>query len=172
MKRLLILSLAGMAIIGGGVAVQSLADVGGTPSADGLHGRWHQFSPRQVCIERYAREAGHLAYLEARLDLTPDEQPLWDKWRQASIAGAASERDQCVSLAPAPGMRLNAIQREAFTENMLALKVDNMKSSRPELVALYAVLTPEQKAILDRQGGEHRHRWSHPDAGGDGHDTL
>src|SRR5208337_4308756 len=41
-------------------------------------GAWHQ----HFCTERYARKAAHLAYLEAKLNLTEQQKPNWGKWRQ------------------------------------------------------------------------------------------
>ena len=105
-------------------------------------------------------------------NLSADQKALWDKWQQASIAGADKLRTQCVAQAPESGARLNALQKEAFAESMLTLEVDSLKSARPALEALYAALTPEQRALFDHRGGEHRRRWPGHDSERGGHGVL
>src|SRR5215467_10076348 len=40
---------------------------------------------KRMCEDRYAREAGCLAYLEARLKLTSAQQPLFARWKDVSL---------------------------------------------------------------------------------------
>lgn len=157
------------AVVAGGVVVQSLADVGSGPTANGPDEHRHQFSPQQICVEQYARKAGHLAYLEARLELNPEQQALWDKWSQASAAGAEKLRAACLAAAPKADAKFTALDRDALAETMLSLKVDNLKAARPALESLYAALTPEQQVVFDREAERHQgdgqhHHWH----GGDG----
>ena len=57
------------------VAAQDRGPMGQPPGPDGPHpGHWHEgsgwhMSPDQMCKERFAREAGFLAYLGAKLEL-------------------------------------------------------------------------------------------------------
>src|SRR2546423_15303286 len=41
--------------------------------------RMMQLSPQQRCEERLARRAGKVAYTVAKLNLTAEQRPLWDK---------------------------------------------------------------------------------------------
>ena len=43
---------------------------------------------------------------------------------------------------------------------MMKTRLESLEAVKPSLMALYAALTPEQKAILDRpmMGGHHRGR--------------
>jgi hypothetical protein len=164
-------------VVAGGVVVQSLADVGSGPAANGAEDHRHTFSQHQICVEHYAHRAGHLAYLEAKLELNPGQQALWDKWSQASAAGAKNLRAACLAGAPKPDAKFTALDREALAETMLSLEVDNMKATRPALASLYAALTPEQQAIFDRQsdghrGDEHHRHWHGHDGEWGGHGTL
>jgi len=165
------------AVVAGGVVVQSLADVGSGPAANGPEDHRHQFSPQQICVEHYARQAGHLAYLEARLELNPEQQALWDKWSQASAAGAEKLRAACLAAAPKADAKFTVLDREALAETMLGLKVDNLKAARPALESLYAALSPEQQAVFDREAdrrhgdGQHR-RWHGGDGEWGGHGDL
>ena len=54
-------------------------------------GAWHQ----RFCTERYARNAAHLAYLEAKLNPTDQQKPAWTKWRQTKIDAAEKRRAAC-----------------------------------------------------------------------------
>ena len=58
-------------------------------------------SAKDMCIEHFARSAGKLAYLEAKLQLTADQKPLWDKWEEATAAGSATMKDDCIAGVPA-----------------------------------------------------------------------
>ena len=115
---------------------------------------------KDKCIEHFARSAGHLAYLEARLQLTANQQPQWDKWRQAVASGAEKERTDCLATMPE---RPTALDRDSRKETMLATKVATLQAARPALEALYQSLTPEQRLVFDRpMHGEHEgHRHHH-----------
>src|SRR5215813_6000121 len=71
---------------------QSLADSGSTPARSWHRHFVHMGDPdfaKKMCIEHFARSSGRLAYLEAKLQLTADQQPLWDKWAEAVGKGNA-----------------------------------------------------------------------------------
>jgi len=165
------------AVVAGGVVVQSLADVGSGPTANGPEDHHLRFSPQQICVEQYARKAGHLAYLEARLELNPEQQALWDKWSQASMDGSDKLRAACLAAMPKAGAKFTALDRDSMAETMLSLKVDSLKAARPALESLYAALSPEQQAIFDHDGGRHmgdgqHHRWHGGNGEWGGHGDL
>jgi LTXXQ motif family protein len=154
-SRLLALALVAGLLGAGGVIQQASAD-------DSAPAGWHHehngaFRAKDFCLDRFARKAGHLAYLEAKLRLTTDQQPLWDKWQQAVTAGAQQERDDCLASLPSEGARLTALDRDARLQKMLAIRVDTLKAARPALTALYDSLTPDQRTTFDhpRPMGHH-----------------
>jgi LTXXQ motif family protein len=108
-----------------------------------------------MCIEHYARSASRIAYLQARLQLTSDQQPLFDKWQQEVAGGAAKERDDCLANVPAAGQKPTFLDRESGMEKMMAAKLATLQAARPALEALYQSLTPEQRIAFDRP--MHRH---------------
>ncbi len=59
--------------------------------------------PRQAtCASSISRLRGEsLAYLEAKLQLTADQKPLWDKWEEATATGSATMKDDCIAGVPA-----------------------------------------------------------------------
>ena len=122
-------------------------------------------SAKNMCIEHFARSAGRLAYLEAKLQLNSDQQPLWNKWADATSAGNATMRDDCVAAVPAKDTPKTTLDRDSTIEKLLSDKLDALKTARPALEALYQSLTPERRVAFDR-GTElgHRmggHKWHH-----------
>jgi len=112
---------------------------------------WH----KKVCGELYAHQAAHLAYLEAKLDLTEAQRPLWTKWKQAHLDAAAKHRSACLEAGPKGDTRPTALEREALIEKILTAKLQTLQATRPALVALYDALTPEQKAVFDHASHHH-----------------
>ena len=159
-----IAAVAAIALACATAAIAQTAGTAGTgPAAESFEqhdsGAWM----KAKCIDHFARSAGRLAYLEARLQLTSDQQPLWDKWRQAVAAGAEKERNDCLADLPAAGQRPTALERDSRMEKMMATKVATLQAARPALEALYNALTPEQRVVFDRpmhggHWGHHRHR--------------
>jgi hypothetical protein len=112
-------------------------------------GNFRPMSPDQACKERFARAAGFLAYVGAKLDLTAPQQPLWDKYRQSMLDSASKQRQFCLDNAGASPSSLTALERRDRMEKFLTARLDALHSTRPALDALYQSLTPSQRAILD-----------------------
>jgi hypothetical protein len=121
---------------------------------------------KQMCQDGYAREAGDLTYIETRLSLTPAEQPLFARWKEAKLAIARRHADKCAER-PVPERQAKAQgetpqQRMADRpgpDDMMAREEDRLKerladieAERPALGAFYKVLSPEQKMELIHAG--------------------
>jgi hypothetical protein len=115
---------------------------------------WHQ----NFCTERYARKAAHLAYLEAKLNLTDQQKPVWSKWRQTKIDAAEKRRAACLQRDWSRDEQETAIDREGRIEKCLNTRLQELQASRPALQALYDALSPEQKALFDQASRWHGHR--------------
>lgn len=125
------------------------------PSAPGEHRDWH----RGICVERFARLAGRLAYLEAKLELTAEQRPLWDNWRGTVSAGATNQRDLCQQFIAQPE-HPTIVERQARFGQIAAARAQTLQTAQPALEALYQALSPAQKAVLDHpMNGEGRHGW-------------
>ena len=115
-----------------------------------MMGRMMQLSPQQRCQERLARRAGFVAYTVAKLNLTAQQRPLWDKLQSVMQAAADRERQLCAALpsaaGPVPGTILDRMTRR---EQFLSTRLQSLHEVRPALEQLYQALTPEQKAIID-----------------------
>lgn len=109
---------------------------------------------KQMCEDRYAREAGRLAYLEARLSLTQSEQPLFARWKGVKLDTAKKQAADC-------GQNVSRLDRKAATpvehmareQDMLKKRLADLDAERPALAALYDALTPKQR---EEFSGGHR----------------
>jgi hypothetical protein len=124
------------------------------------HGGWHRHGggfggmiPADLCKEAYARRAGFQAYLGAKLELTAQQQPLWDAYQQSMMKSAANWRQVCIDNAATPPDELTALERRDHMEKLLTARLDGLRATRPPLEALYQSLTPEQRTIVDRTRG-------------------
>jgi Spy/CpxP family protein refolding chaperone len=112
---------------------------------------------RRMCSEMSAHLAGHLAYLQAKLNLSPQQEAAWSKWRQIKLDYGAKKQKACLDMVPKAEAKPTVLDREAHAEQMLSAKLEELRSAKPALEALYAALTPEQKAIFDAAHDHHRH---------------
>jgi LTXXQ motif family protein len=106
--------------------------------------RW---DPRERCIDRLAWRAARRAYVEAKLGLTAQQRPLWDKLQSIAQTEQQKERQLCQELKPREELTL--LDRLDRTQQFLSAKLDALQSARPALQALYQSLTPEQQAIMN-----------------------
>jgi len=112
--------------------------------------RMHDMTPRQRCEERLARRAGMIAYTIAKLDLTPQQRPLWDKLQAILQAASDHERQLCAQLKPrAERSQETILDRIDRREQHLSARLDGLKQVRPALEQLYQALTADQKAIIN-----------------------
>ena len=109
--------------------------------------RMMQQNPQERCTERLAWRAAMRAYAEAKLNLTPEQRPLWDRVQSAAQAEEQKERQLCASRKP--GAESTLLDRMDRMQQVLSTRLDALQSSKPAVQALYQALTPEQRAILD-----------------------
>lgn len=171
MRLAVIAILIAIALAAGaqGALAQPSPNEGTTPQWQGHreHHRWAGHH-RHACSEQAARLSGRLAYLEVKLDLTADQRPLWDKWRQAVIDGATKVRAVCMERPPTADSRPTVVDRAAHLQKLLATKASAMEAAQPALAAVYQSLNEEQRNIFER-GMAPRHRHHHGPRHGPGH---
>lgn len=106
---------------------------------------------KQVCRDRYARQAGALAYAEAKLSLTAAEQPLFDHWKQIKLDIAKRQSDTCATRErPANARMPSLIDRMARRQDMLKARLADLDAERPALEAFYNSLSADQKREFTR----------------------
>jgi hypothetical protein len=141
-----------------GTAPGAVGDHGsqGGPGREGMRrgwGRWaRDVSPQQRCVDRLARRAGFVAAIGFKLNLTPDQKPLWDKVIAANEAADNAQRKLCDAL-PASKEdfgKLTLMDKIKHREQVLQARLQGLQQAEPAVQALYDKLTPDQKAIVDR----------------------
>jgi len=103
--------------------------------------------PQERCEERLAWRAAMRAYTEAKLNLTAEQRPLWDKVQSAAQAEEQKERQLCS--AAKPGGDPTLLDRLDRMQQFLSTRLEGLQSAKPSVQALYQALTPEQRAIID-----------------------
>jgi LTXXQ motif family protein len=103
--------------------------------------------PKERCTDRLAWRAARRAFAEAKLNLTAEQRPLWDRVQSAAQAEEQKERQLCASLKPAADATL--LDRMDRMQQFLSMRLDGLQSAKPAVQALYQSLTPEQRTILD-----------------------
>lgn len=125
---------------------------------------------KSMCEDRAAHAAARLAYVEAKLDLTDAQKPLFAKWRQAVLDSEAKQKATCLAEAPpTPDAKPTVLEREQRQETMLSARLQLLQSTRPALKAFYDSLTDAQKDSFNRMHEQHM-RMHGPD--GEGHEGL
>lgn len=156
-----------------GIAGAALAQTAPAQPAEGRHG--HAMSAEQRAAfkaerqaKRAERQAKHAAKLRAELKLTPQQEPAFNAFlaagKPAQRPQVRSEHGKLAAL-PAPQRLQQRIERQKQ-------RTARMEARLAALNNLYAVLSPEQKQVLDskamRFGGKHRgHRGGHGGHGGE-----
>lgn len=116
------------------------------------HGNWgrHRMAwgnPKEACIDRIAHRAAMLAYIGTKLDLTAQQQPLWQKLAATGRAQVHKQVDLCNKLgSEGPA---NLLDHLTLQRQILAARLAGLNAALPEVKALYEALTPEQREILD-----------------------
>ena len=103
--------------------------------------------PKERCEERLAWRAAMRAYTEAKLDLTPEQRPLWDRVQSIAQTEQQKERQLCAALKPRD--ETTVLDRLDRMQQFLSTRLEALQAARPAVQALYQALTPEQRAIFD-----------------------
>jgi hypothetical protein len=111
------------------------------------HRRMAWRNPKEACIDRLARRAGMLAYIETKLNLNAQQQSLWDKVQSTAANTTRKERQLCETIKP-PAQE-TALDRLTRMEHMMQVRLAGLKAAIPEVRQLYDALTPAQRAILN-----------------------
>jgi hypothetical protein len=120
----------------------------------GMHGwrgmmmhRMADRNPQERCQERLARRAAMRAYTETKLDLTPEQRPLWDRMQNLAQTEQQKERQLCAALKP--GGETTVLDRLDRMQQVLSTRLEALQAAKPAVQALYEALSPDQRAIFD-----------------------
>lgn len=119
-----------------------------------------------VGADHAAMTAARLADLKAELKITPAQEASWQAFEKRTQQQAQEMQAQMQNLQPAAASTDRTAQRDA----MMKLRDTHLAARSAAMKDLYAVLTPEQKAIADQRldpmagpmGGRHaaHQRWA------------
>lgn len=100
-----------------------------------------------------------LVRMEHRLKPTDAQEAVFDEFKQATRTAAEKLREACPKRPERTDdgerVRRTAVERLADTQAGLEASLDALKVYRPAAEKLYAALSDEQKAKVDRRGGKH-----------------
>jgi len=112
-----------------------------------MHRMMMHRDPKERCEERLAWRAAMRAYTEAKLDLTPEQRPLWDRVQSIAQTEQQKERQLCAALKPRD--ETTVLDRLDRMQQFLSTRLEALQAARPAVQALYQALAPEQRAIFD-----------------------
>jgi LTXXQ motif family protein len=112
-----------------------------------MHRMMMHRDPKERCEERLAWRAAMRAYTEAKLDLTAEQRPLWDKAQSIAQSEQQKERQLCSALKPRD--ETTVLDRLDRMQQFLSARLDALQAAKPAVQSLYQALTPEQRAIFD-----------------------
>ena len=109
---------------------------------------------RQFCQDAYAHAVGDLAYLEARLNLTHQEQPLFDRWKNVKLMIAKHNAVACATTElPRPQNKPPTLLEIMSGEREnLKHRLADLDNEIPVFDAFYNGLSQAQKDALDHPG--------------------
>jgi len=114
-----------------------------------MHHMMMRRDPQEWCTERLARRAARRAYVQTMLNLTAEQQPLWDKVQSIAQTEAQKERQLCA--ATKPRAEQTVLDRMDRMQQLLSKRLEALQAAKPAVQALYQALTPEQRATFDRR---------------------
>ncbi len=103
----------------------------------------------KMCADLTPRAIGKLAYLEAKLQLTDKQKPLFERWKNAILSSVKAHQATCMT-AKMPGWNANVVDMAKRQQKMMETHLADLKAQMPALEALVGSLNAEQNKILDR----------------------
>jgi hypothetical protein len=104
-------------------------------------------NPQERCEDRLAWRAAMRAYVGAKLNLTPEQRPLWDRVQDIAQTEEQKERQLCSSRQPREEETM--LDRLDRMQAFLSTRLEGLQAAKPAVQALYQALTPEQREIFD-----------------------
>jgi hypothetical protein len=110
---------------------------------------------KRMCQDAYAHQVGDLAYLEAKLSLSPAQQSLFDRWKSVKLDIAKRGEADCATRElPRDRTKNTPVDEMMRQEDMLRRRLTDLQAEQPVLAAFYNTLTEAQKTALLHPGPE------------------
>lgn len=107
----------------------------------------------QMCQDHYAHAVGKVAELEARLNLTAAQKPLFERWKSSILSAAKDRVNDCQNL-KMPERPISVVEGAKMHQKMLEAQLTILKAQMPALEALNASLSEEQQKVFRREAME------------------
>jgi hypothetical protein len=108
------------------------------------------FNPKAMCLDMVGRRAGNRTALKVRLELKPEQMSAWDAFAKVADDADSKEIARCNTLPTEMKERPNFLDRLTMEETVMKARADRLAAVKAPLTALYNVLTPDQKVVMDR----------------------
>ena len=102
-----------------------------------------------MCEVREAHQAGHLAYIQKRLNITAAQQDAWNRFTAKMAVANEPVNALCTSLASQP-RPTTLPQKLDRAEQMINARNTQFGAMKVAAVELYGQLTSDQQAIADK----------------------
>lgn len=105
---------------------------------------------RRACAETIDRAAGMAGYLKSKLNMDGAQKDAWQKIEQAAEPVVVKMRQICATLPDEPDGPPNFPAVIALADRQFAVRAEFVHAILGPAKGLYDMLSPEQRAILDR----------------------
>ena len=105
---------------------------------------------RRACGETIDRAAGMAGYLKSKLNMDGPQKEAWAKIEQAAEPVVVKMRQICATLPDEPDAPPNFPAVITLADRQFAVRAEFVRAILGPAKALYDMLSPEQRAILDR----------------------
>jgi LTXXQ motif family protein len=109
-----------------------------------------KFSPRKICLEDISRHLAIYAYIKSQLQLTDNQKTAAKALDDAMESSTEKLRTFCQTLPTEVGGPPGFMETADFMEKQLAARLDLLRALKGPMRDLFAQLSPDQRAILDR----------------------
>jgi len=114
-----------------------------------MNGEDMQKHRAEFCSDIAPRAVGKLAYLEARLQLTDRQKPLFERWKNTVLSSVNAHADKCATW-KRPEMDASVVEKLKRQEQHLKTRLADLQAQMPALESLASSLNQDQMRILDR----------------------
>jgi hypothetical protein len=149
-------SMMGQGMMGGGgegapmMGHRMMGEGGGMMGRGGMHGMGKRGGILAMCGKMTAHVEGRLAFLKAELEITPEQETLWNAYAVAVRDNAKTTTDRCGAMMNQSKDKKGLIERIDTNTQFMQGRIDGLHKIVEALKPLYAALNDEQKKTADQ----------------------
>ena len=117
----------------------------------GMMGGMGMGGPASMCGRMTSHIEGRLAYLKAEINITPEQEALWNTYASAVRDNAKAMGTRCTALMGDSGASEKSLpDRLDAQEQFVAARLDALRATNKVLKPLYQALSDAQKKLADQ----------------------